>query len=102
MPEHRGKKRRKPRSRGGGVQAQAAQTPGAVPVRPVRRGWQGPPWLNVILGVFMLAAGVYFFLFVQQGMDIKTRLILLVAYIAVAGFYFFRAYKGYRARAAGG
>jgi hypothetical protein len=48
----------------------------------------------------MLIAGVYFFAFVQQGMDIRTRLLLLVAYIAVAGFYFFRAYKGYRARAA--
>jgi hypothetical protein len=50
----------------------------------------------------MLGAGVYFFLFVQQGMDIRSRLILLVAYIAIAAFYFFRAYKGYRARAAGG
>jgi hypothetical protein len=102
MPEHRGKKRRKPRSRGGGEQTDTTQTPAAVPVRPVRRGWQGPPWLNAVLGVFMLVAGVYFFLFVQKGMDLTARLVLLVAYIAIAAFYFFRAYKGYRARAAGG
>jgi hypothetical protein len=49
----------------------------------------------------MLVAGVYFFAFVQQGMDIRTRLLLLVAYVAVAGFYFFRAYKGYRTRTTG-
>lgn len=105
MPEHKGKKRRKPRSRGGGAGSGiAASVPSAAPAqaRPARRGWQGPPWLNAVLGVFMLGAGVYFFLFVQQGMDIRSRLILLVAYIAIAAFYFFRAYKGYRARAAGG
>lgn len=102
MPEHRGKKRRKPRSRGGGFQTEAAPAVAARPVRPVRRGWQGPPWMNALLGVFMLVAGAYFFFFVQQGMDITARLILLVAYIAVAAFYFFRAYRGYRARAAGG
>jgi hypothetical protein len=102
MPEHRGKKRRKPRSRGGGAQTEEAPTAGAVPVRPVRRGWQGPPWLNLTLGVFMLVAGVYFFLFVQKGMDLTARVVLLVAYIAIAAFYFFRAYKGYRARAPGG
>lgn len=79
--------------------AAAAAAPGVT--RVARRGWQGPPWLNAILGVFMLLAGGYFFLFVQKGMDVKTRLILLVAYIAVAGFYFFRAYKGYRVRASG-
>lgn len=50
----------------------------------------------------MLIAGLYFFFFVQQGMDIQSRLLLLVAYVAVAGFYFFRAFKGYRGRAAGG
>lgn len=84
------------------MQTETAPTAGAEPVRPSRRGWQGPPWLNAVLGVFMLVAGGYFFLFVQKGMDLTARLILLVAYIAVAAFYFFRAYKGYRARAAGG
>jgi hypothetical protein len=104
MPEQKGKKRRKPRSRGSGAGAREV-TPvstSAQQTRPVRRGWQGPPWLNAALGVFMLVAGVYFFAFVQKGMDTSTRLVLLIAYIAVAGFYFFRAYKGYRARAAGG
>jgi uncharacterized membrane protein HdeD (DUF308 family) len=102
MPEQKGKKRRKPRSRGSGSGAHqvTAETTTVQQSRPARRGWQGPPWLNAVLGVFMLIAGVYFFAFVQQGMDIRTRLLLLVAYIAVAGFYFFRAYKGYRARAA--
>jgi predicted lipid-binding transport protein (Tim44 family) len=104
MPEQKGKKKRKPRSRGSGAGPQES-TPAAATsqaARPVRRGWQGPPWMNAALGVFMLIAGVYFFGFAQQGMDIRTRLLLLVAYIAVAGFYFFRAYKGYRARTAGG
>jgi hypothetical protein len=103
MPEQKGKKRRKPRSRGSGtaVHEVNSEAVAARPARPVRRGWQGPPWLNAVLGVFMLIAGVYFFAFVQKGMDIRTRLLLLVAYVAVAGFYFFRAYKSYRARAAG-
>lgn len=105
MPEHKGKKRRKPRSTGRrsgahSIASEAAAAPAAE--RPRRRGWQGPPWLNAVLGVFMLVAGLYFFFFVQQGMDIQSRLLLLVAYVAVAGFYFFRAFKGYRARAAGG
>jgi hypothetical protein len=59
---------------------------------------QMPPWMNGALGAFMLAAGVYFFI-IQKGMDTRTRLVLLVGYIAVAGFYFYRAYRGYRERA---
>lgn len=58
--------------------------------------WQGSPRLNAALGVFMLFAGIAFFGFGQKGVSLRDKALLLIAYVVLAGFYFFRAYRGYR------
>jgi uncharacterized membrane protein HdeD (DUF308 family) len=62
--------------------------------------WQGPPWFNAALGIFMLVAGVVFFaLPASKGTSLQNKLLFLVAYLVLAGFYLFRAYRGYRGQA---
>ena len=69
------------------------------PVRRTRSLWQGPPWFNAALGVFMLVAGTAFFVLPQRGVSTRDRALLLAAYVGLAGFYLFRAFRGYRAQA---
>ena|SRR5579884_2818409 len=107
MPEQKGKKRKKPRNRARLVDRSGIEEPestqATTSARPVRNPFmQSNPTINGILGVFMLVAGVVFFVFFHQGMDLTARVILLIAYLAMAAFYFFRAYRGHRSRAAGG
>ena len=102
MPVQKGKRRKRPRNRSKehvSSDNPATSTVAARPVKaaaPRRSMWQGPPWLNAALGVFMLLAGVVFFAWDQKGTGIRDKLLLLVAYLVLAGFYFFRAYRGYR------
>ena len=79
-----------------------APSSGAKPVKPqiMRRGWQGPPWFNAVLGLFMLGAGVAFFLAPSKGISARDKALLLVGYVVLAGFYLFRAYRAYRQRKA--
>lgn len=103
MPVQKGKKRKRIRNRGPVEERGTLQTvtrhpatPVARPERP-RRGWgQLPPWLNVVMGGIMLLAGLLFVL--PQKMSTQSKLALLVGYLLLASFYFFRAYRGYRGR----
>lgn len=103
MPVQKGKKRKRVRNRGerdhstSEVRATAVPVAKSVPTRAGRKGgWQLPPWANLVFGALMLGAGLFFFLSPQKGMSMQTKAILLVMYISVAGFYLFRAYRGYR------
>jgi uncharacterized membrane protein SirB2 len=62
-----------------------------------RQRWQPPLWFNVALGVGMIAVGVVFFTN-NQGMALQQRLLLLLGYLVVAGFYLRKALQQYRAR----
>ena len=101
MPVQKGKKRKRVRNRGpleerrtAPAVARPAATPVAKPVRP-RRGWgQLPPWVNALFGAAMLLVGLVFVL--PQNMGVQNKLILLVGYVLLSAFYFFRAYRGYR------
>jgi hypothetical protein len=57
-------------------------------------------WVNVGLGVVMLVAGIYFTEIAPGGLSTTARLILLVGYVGIAAYYFFKAYRQYRRRAA--
>lgn len=107
MPVQKGKQRKRPRNRirrdpateGGETSAETApKTRAAKPVGRVRR--QPPLWLNIMLGVIMAVAGPYFTIFASNGMGTAPRLILLLGYFLIAGYYFGKAYRQYRRRTA--
>jgi hypothetical protein len=103
MPVHKGK-RNKNRPRGKPRPVTNDDTPtarrssdsGATPVRQRRPLWQGPPWFNAALGIFMLVAGTVFFVLPQKGVGTRDRALFLAGYVLLGGFYLFRAYRGYR------
>jgi|SRR5947209_18862130 len=96
MPVVRGKKKTKRERRRFGSVAPAVSddqiaTAPAAAAKPVRRrGWQGPPWLNVLVGVIMVAGGVVFARLNKGGA------VILIAYWVVGGFYLYQAYRQYR------
>lgn len=105
MPVQKGKKNKhRPRGRSRApVAASEAQEAGGT-ARPVQRSprrtlWQGPPWFNAALGIFMLVAGVVFFALPSRGTSLRDKSLFLIAYVVLAGFYLFRAYRGYRSQA---
>lgn len=107
MPVQRGKKKSKRdrrRLRGPLFDSQDESETGTSPVastrtRPVSRGRRPIPlWANSAIGLIMLAFGLFFYFKVQQGTNTVSRLLLLLAYCAVAGFYLFRAARQYRTR----
>jgi hypothetical protein len=63
-----------------------------------RQRWQPPLWFNVALGLGMIAVGVVFFTTQNHGMAVQQRLLLLLGYLVVAGFYLRKALQQYRAR----
>ena len=107
MPVPKGKQRRKPRNRvrreltgvaSEPAEAPATKTRGSKPVGRTRR--QPPLWLNVTLGFVMVIAGTYFTIFSPGGLGTAARLILLLGYYLIAGYYFGKAYRQYKRRAA--
>jgi len=64
----------------------------------MRKGWTPPLWVNVAFGASMLVLGVTFTVLPQRGMSTQNKLLLLVAYCVVAGFYLVRAYRQFRKR----
>jgi hypothetical protein len=101
MPVAKGKKKTKrERRRFGSASSTAvevdAPAPPARASRPTRRrGWQGPLWLNVTLGVIMIVGGVIF-----TAINSAGGFFVLVAYWAVGGFYLYRAYRQYQEKRA--
>lgn len=106
MPEQKGKRKTKrARRRLGTIRyyddeqepkrtAAPVKQTGRPPVR--RRGWQAPLWLNLTIGIAMLAFGIFYFVTTSgHGMSNGTRIILLVGYCLVAGFYLVRAARQY-------
>jgi hypothetical protein len=57
---------------------------------------QPPLWLNVTLGIIMVVAGTYFTIFSPGGLGTTARLILLLGYFLIAGYYFGKAYRQYK------
>lgn len=106
MPVPKGKQRRKPRNRVRRGPVEEVTSPAPAPAgrqragRGIARARRQPPlWLNVTLGIIMVVAGTYFTLFSPGGLSIPARVGLLVGYLAVGGYYFFKAYRQYRERA---
>ena len=106
MPVPKGKQRRKPRNRvrrdltTTAVETETAPATKTRNSRPVRRSRRQPPlWLNVTLGFIMVVAGTYFTIFSPGGLGLIARLILLLGYYLVAGYYFGKAYRQYKRRA---
>jgi hypothetical protein len=107
MPVQKGKQRRKPRNRvrrdpsNESVEFSGVAAPKARASKPVGRARRQPPlWLNVTLGLIMVVAGTYFTIFSPGGLGTVARLILLLGYFLIAGYYFGKAYRQYRRRAA--
>ncbi len=107
MPVPKGKQRRKPRNRVRRDLTSTAVEPATAPAAKTRssrsagRSRRQPPlWLNVTLGIIMVVAGTYFTLFSPGGLSLIARLILLLGYFLVAGYYFGKAYRQYKRRAA--
>ncbi|HEX6510568.1 MAG TPA: hypothetical protein VF221_23310 [Chloroflexota bacterium] len=105
MPVQKGKRRKRPRNRvprdaGDDIAEQAApaatRASGSRPASRQRR--QPPPWLNVTLGTVMVVAGSYFTIVAPGGLGTPGRLILLLGYFLIAGYYFGKAYRQYRRR----
>jgi hypothetical protein len=46
----------------------------------------------------MVVAGTYFTILSPGGLNTTARLILLLGYYLIAGYYFAKAYRQYRAR----
>lgn len=98
MPVTRGKKKSKrerrrfgsgpPEVLENGQSTAREQTAKQAPAR--RRGWQGPPWLNLTLGIFMIFAGLVFTIVTKGG------ILILLLYWLVGGFYLFRWYRQYQ------
>lgn len=63
----------------------------------MRRGFQAPLWLNATIGFVMLFFGIFYFA-TNGSVGSGERLLLLVAYLAVAGFYIARALRQYLAK----
>jgi hypothetical protein len=106
MPVQKGKRNRhRPRGKSRPIDAvespsaSARQSSGASarPVQPRRSLFQGSPGFNAGLGAFMLVVGIVFF-FVPggKGVGLQERLLFLIGYLLLGGFYLFRAYRGYR------
>ena len=101
MPVAKGKKKTKRERRRFGSasspalseDAPAVRTKAAQPAR--RRGWQGPLWLNLTLGLVMIVGGVIF-----TAINSAGGFWILLAYWAVGGFYLYRAYRQYQAKRA--
>lgn len=98
MPIQKGKKRRKPRSRGNGestVYSEAPDTAKAKPVKQTRPRFEAPLWLNLALGTGMVLFGVVFFVIsIVGGSAISTQnVIILVLYLVVAGLYLGKAWR---------
>jgi hypothetical protein len=53
-----------------------------------------------MLGIIMAVAGPYFTIFASNGLSLAPRLLLLLGYFLIAGYYFGKAYRQYRRRAA--
>lgn len=105
MPVQKGKQRRKPRNRTRReltretVESPNVTAPTTRARNPVRRTRRQPPmWLNVTLGVIMVVAGTYFTIFSPGGLGTAARLILLLGYFLIAGYYFGKAYRQYKRR----
>jgi hypothetical protein len=106
MPIQKGKKRRRPRRRGsyndnGAVEPSAPAVP-AQPkpsARPImRKGFQPPMWVNILIGAVLCVVGIIFYLLPQKGMGSGTHLIILLGYFALGGLYFGKAFRQYRAK----
>lgn len=101
MPIQKGKKRRRPRSRGLGtggdsVRSSAPAVPASKRAAPVmRRGWQPPMWVNIAIGVVLCAIGVVSS--IVQGLS-GVHLLILLAYFGLAGLYFGKALRQYRSK----
>lgn len=107
MPVPKGKQRRKPRNRVRRDLSTTTLEPATVTApksrsnKPARRGRRQPPlWMNVTLGFVMVVAGTYFTIFSPGGLGLGARAILLLGYFLIAGYYFGKAYRQYKRRAA--
>src|SRR5579884_1170769 len=104
MPVQKGKKRRKVRSRGGPSAAltespdHAASAPKTA-ARPTRRRTM-PTSMKLIMAVFMLAAGLFFFFWNSHTSSTGSRVLFLVIYLVIAGVYLQSALRDYLARRA--
>jgi hypothetical protein len=107
MPVPKGKQRRKPRNRvrraptNESAEASSVAAPKTSAGKTMRRARRQPPlWLNILLGLIMVVAGPYFTFFTSGGLAIPARVILLLGYFLIGGYYFVKAYRQYRERAA--
>jgi hypothetical protein len=101
MPVQKGKRRKRPRRRGPLTVSDMPETTESSSARPItskvrRRGFQPPLWVNLAFGIGMIVFGVVFTITPQKGMSTQNRLLLLLAYCVIAGFYLFRAFRQYR------
>jgi hypothetical protein len=106
MPIQKGKQRKKPRNRirreplAEGAETPTTAAPKSHAAKPVARVRRQPPlWLNIMLGIIMAVAGPYFTIYASKGLGTAPRLLLLLGYLLIAGYYFGKAYRQYKRRA---
>jgi hypothetical protein len=103
MPVQKGKRRKRPRTRRGGADdfADESSTPMVQEPSPraqTRRAkrWQFPPWLNLAIGLALLALGAIFALAPTKGIPPVLHVVALVGYLFIAALYLSTAFRQYR------
>jgi hypothetical protein len=105
MPVQKGKRRKKTRRRSRfGDYEESTETDDERPASrststpAPRRRWESPLWLNVAIGVAMVALGLWFLVSPQKGFGTGARTIILFGYFALAALYLTKAYRQYRSK----
>ena len=106
MPVQKGKRRKRPRRRGSGGLAPAADevvepspAVGKRAARPImRRGWEPPLWVNATVGVVLFVLGIFFMMAPNPGFSGGVNVFILLGYFALAGLYLGKALRQYRRR----
>lgn len=98
MPVQKGKKRRKPRHRTAAGERPVETSPVAVPVQnksspPRLRGLNLPWWANSVVGIFIIAVGVVFYLHPARGTTSSWQLIFLLGYFVIGALYLGKAVR---------
>jgi uncharacterized membrane protein HdeD (DUF308 family) len=102
VPVAKGKKRKRQRRRSLGDQGEStiasvpAPAPAAKTARVTRQRRQPPYWVNAIIGVVILITGIFFFLYPEHGVGTTQKVVFLVLYFVLSGFYLGRAWQAYR------
>lgn len=101
MPVQKGKRHKRPRSRGHQTDGAVAASPVAPKSEPVRRSRRRTPtWMKAGIGTLMLVAGLFFFISDSNSVGMRDRILLFVIYLVLAALYLGSAAREYLSKRA--